>query len=207
MHETLFILFMLNPIVSKNPVVQDTVAVTNIHFTSGLRAGGDMLKPGPEFGIKFEYLLAHPVIVRVSADFNTAYANNIRFPQGRKKSIDLSFETLAYRGRKEFSVYLGLGAVLALNSFDLKRQMSDSLFPSNFAISPSEIYETEIDNAYGYRIILGMRYRVHYSFEFGFQEMKPQFTFRGRDSIGTFTMYRPSQMSSLRFTLGYLFHP
>ena len=207
MHQILLIMFLLNPIVPKNPVAQDTVDVTNIHFTVGARAAGDMLKPGPEIGLKFEYLLTHPIIVRVAADFNTAYVSNLRFPEGRKKSLDLAFETLVYRGQKKFTVFLGLGAIINLNSFSLRRQMADSAFPSDTLIVPSQIYETRIENGYGYRIILGFRYRVHYSFEFGFQEVRPKFSFWARDDEGDYVLYRKSKLSTLRFTIGYLFHP
>ncbi|SYZ73801.1 exported hypothetical protein [Candidatus Zixiibacteriota bacterium] len=207
MHQLLMVLFLLNPIVPKNPVAQDTVEVTNIHFTVGARVGGELLKPGPEAGVKLEYLLTHPVIVRVSADLNTAYVSNFRFPEGRKKSLDLAFETLAYRGRDKFTVFLGLGAVLSLSSFDLHKQMPDSVFPVDTLVSPSQIYKTRIENGYGYRIILGFRYQVHYSFEFGFQEIRPNFSFWSRDTEGQYIIYRKAKLSTLRFTIGYLFHP
>lgn len=202
MHEILMAVIMLAPIVSKNPVEQDTVAITNIHLSAGYRPANDILGQGGEAGAKFEYLLFHPIIIRSSIDYNFCNIKSHRLPEGQNRAVDLSVEALIYRGTKKLTAYLGGGLVYSLNHFKLKKQFDDSLFANG------AIYKTELENKYGYRVIMGFRIREHYTFEFGYQESHPSFMFWGYSPSGNnFVIYKDGELSALRFTLGYVFSP
>ncbi len=202
MHEILMAFVMLAPIVSKNPVEQDTVAITNIHLTVGYRPANDILSQGGEAGVKFEYLLFHPVIIRSSVDYNFSDLKSRRLPEGQNQAVDLSVEALIYRGAKRLTAYFGGGLVYSLNHFKLKKQLTDSLFAN------SAIHKTDIENKYGYRVIMGFRVREHYTLEFGYQESHPSFMFWGHSLSGNrFIIYKDGELSTLRFTLGYVFSP
>jgi hypothetical protein len=193
---------LLAPIVSKNPIIQDTVRDVNLHFTFGVRPGNYIQEYGPEIGLKFEYLLVHPVIIRSSVDFNSAYVNNDRYPNGRRNSIDLAIETLIYGGRKRLSSFLGIGLVYSLNSFNYENGSGYGL--EEFIISDKIIDETEIEDKYGYRLIMGFRFHEIYSIEFGYQESRPNFTINGHDEKENFTIYKSGRTSTVRLTVGYL---
>ncbi len=202
MQEILLALILLNPIVSKNPVKQDTLALTNIHFTVGYRPANDMVGYGPEVGAKFEYLLFHPIIIRGSVNYSSCEVKNFRLPEGKNDAFDFCAETFLYRGTKELTAYFGGGLVYSLNHFQLTKQLSDSLF------SQSSIYKTNIENKYGYRVIMGFRFREHYNFEFGYQESRPNFMFWGYSPDNhKIIIYKDGKLSALRFTLGYIFSP
>jgi hypothetical protein len=200
MNELILAMFLLAPIVSKNPVAQDTIAAANIHLTAGVRPGNYIIGEGVEGGLKFEYLLFHPIILRASADYSHSNMESFRYPDGKIQSLDVSTEAILYRGTKKLTAYLGGGVVYSFNHFDLKKQLEDSLFTN------SGIYNTDIENKYGYRLTMGFRFREHYSLEFGYQESRPNFMFHGVSTAGKrVIIYKESKLSVVRFTVGYLF--
>jgi hypothetical protein len=145
-------------------------------------------------------LLFHPVIIRASANFSSCAVDGNRLPGGQNNAVEFAFEALLYRGTKRFTAYLGGGPIYSTNNFRLSRQLNDSL------LAQSAVYKTEIEDKYGFRLTMGFRLAENYSFEFGFQELRPSFVFRGRSSEqGEIAIYRPSKLSTVRFTLGYIF--
>jgi len=200
MEEIVLTLFLLAPIVSKNPVAQDTVAPINFHVEFGYRPASDVIGFAPEMGAKFEYLLFHPIILTGFADYSISNIRDLRLPEGQNHAVDLGVEALLYRGTKKLTAYLGAGLVYSINHFELRKQLTDSLYTN------SGIYKTEIDNKYGYRVIMGFRVREHFSFEFGYQETRPKYLFWGNSPDGhKIVIYKDAQLSAVRFTLGYLF--
>ncbi len=199
MQELILTLFLLAPIVPRNPVAQDTVADANIHFIVGVRPGTNMVNLSPEVGVRIEYLVIHPIVIRASADLNAARVENPRFPSGQRRSADLAVEALIYRGRKRFTSFIGVGAVYSVNGFHLDRQVADPLLDS------LDVVKTDIENRFGYRIFLGFRYREHWSMEVGFQETRPEFSFRVNGTGGGYNyLFKKSDLSTLRLTIGYL---
>jgi hypothetical protein len=158
-----------------------------------------MVNLSPEVGVRIEYLVLHPIIIRASADLNMAKVKNPRFPSGQRRSADLAVEALIYRGRKRFTSFIGVGAVYSVNGFHLDRQLADPLLDS------LEVVKTDIENRIGYRIFLGFRYREHWSVEIGFQETRPDFSFKINGmGDGYNYLYKKSDLSTLRLTVGYL---
>jgi hypothetical protein len=216
MNPLLFTLILLAPIVSKNPIEQDTIKTINIHLFAGFHPGNEMLTPGGEAGAKFEYLLIHPFVVRASTDYNFASVSNAHFPKGDQRSLNLAFETFIYRGQKKLTAYLGGGVIYAVSNFHLEKQINDTLItvdkpqsiltPADTVVIDSTIYKTDIENRFGYRIFLGLRFKEHFSLELGYQQLKPFFSFWRKNPGGdNQIIYKQGKMSTVRFTAGYVF--
>lgn len=201
MYSLMLTVLLLAPIISKNPVIQDTVNDINFHLTLGVRPGNYIQQCGPEIGAKLEYLLFHPVIIRSSADFNSAYIDDDRYPKGRRNSIDIAFETLIYGGRKRLTSFIGAGLVYSINFFDYDIYSGYGL---DDIIGDRIIDKTGLDNQYGYRLIMGFRFHEFYSLEFGYQESRPNFAMTGHNGDDNFTIYKKSKSSTVRLTVGCL---
>ncbi len=205
---TLFaVLFLLSPMVSKTPVPQDTLNDINLHFTIGATSGGNVTQPGFTAGGKIEYLITHPLVVRLSGDYGFSDIIGREFPNGTLKSTELAFEALAYRGRNEYFIYLGLGVVKSFSKFSpdqidmfyFDNIEVDSLFESGNLVG------IDMSGGWGYRFILGGRYREKYSLEFGFQETRPDFTFLITRPDRKFAeVFRESKVTTFWVKTGYL---
>ncbi len=207
MNAMLLTMILLSPIVSKNPVEQDTLATFNIHIAAGVRTANDIVKSAPEFGAKIEYLLVHPLVLRTSVDYGFSSVKNSRYPLGDRRSFDIAAEAFIYRGRKKITAYLGAGAVYSVNSFKAEGRYMDTIFTVTDTIVRS-ISRIEIEDKYGYRFMLGIRIQEKYSFELGYQEIRPNFLLYSPQESDRYNIfYRPSKLSTLRITLGYIFSP
>jgi hypothetical protein len=207
MNAMLLTMILMSPIVSKNPVEQDTLATFNIHIAAGLRTANDIVKSAPEFGAKIEYLLVHPLVLRTSVDHSYSSVKNSRYPLGDRRSFDIAAEAFIYRGRKKLTAYLGVGAVYSVNSFKAEGNYIDTIFTVTDTIVRS-ISRIEIEDKYGYRFMLGIRIQEKYNFELGYQEIRPNFLlYSPQDNDRYNIFYRPSKLSTLRITLGYIFSP
>lgn len=207
MNALLLTLVLLSPIVSRNPVEQDTLATFNIHIAAGARTANDIIKSAPEFGAKIEYLLVHPLVLRTSVDYSFSSLKNSRYPLGDRRSFDIAAEAFVYRGRKKLTAYLGVGAVYSVNSFNAEGRYMDTIFTVTDTIVRS-ISRIEIEDKYGYRFMLGVRIQERYSLELGYQETRPNFLLYSPQENDKYNVYyRPSKLSTLRITLGYIFSP
>ncbi|MEA1979385.1 MAG: hypothetical protein U9N54_00225 [candidate division Zixibacteria bacterium] len=187
------------PIYPLNPSVQDTLNPTNIHVTVGLNGPNSLLTAGPEFTLKYEWMVSHPIVVRASLDYKYSTINSNFFPQGKMHSFVTSLETFTYRGTDKMTGYLGIGIVYSMNNFHPSQNSSDSLLNNH------NISKVEIKNKLGYRLILGMRIKRSYSVEIGITEIKTDFIYTTvLDNSSYFETLQKARISDFRFTLGYL---
>ena len=107
----LLTIFALSPIVSKNPVEQDTLGTLNLHIAVGLRPANEIMNAGPELGVKLEYLLFHPVVFRTAVEYNLSKIDSREYPVSDRSAIDISAGAFIYRGRKQLTAYIGAGVV------------------------------------------------------------------------------------------------
>ena len=204
MHSLILTLFLLSPVVSKNPVEQDTLAALNIHLAVGIRPANDITKAGPELGAKLEYLLIHPVVIRTSVNYTYSGIADGAYPLGDQTSFDIAAEAFVYRGRRKLTAYLGMGVIYSINGFEADGSYKDTVVYNDESVI-RDISKIEIEDKYGYRFTLGLRVQEKYAFELGFQETRPNFLLYnplGPDRYNIF--YRPSKLSTLRFTFGYV---
>ncbi len=187
------------PIYPLNPTVQDTLNPTNIHVTVGLNSPNALLTAGPEFTLKYEWMVSHPIVVRASLDYKYGAINSNFFPYGKMHSFLPSLETFTYRGTDKMTGYLGIGIVYSINNFHPSHSSADSLFNNH------NISKVETKNKLGYRLILGMRIKESYSIEIGITEIKTNFIYTTRlNDLSYFESLQKARISDFRFTFGYL---
>lgn len=187
------------PIYPLNPTVQDTLKPASIHVTVGLNSPNALLTAGPEFTVKYEWMVSHPIVVRASLDYKYGAINSHFYPYGKMHSFLPSLETFTYRGNNKMTGYLGIGIVYSINNFHPSQVASDSL------LSNHNISKVETKNKLGYRLILGMRIKQSYSIEIGITEIKTDFIYTTQlNNSSYFETLQKTRISDFRFTFGYL---
>ncbi len=187
------------PLYPLNPIVQDTVNLTNMHIAAGFNGPNQVITAGPELSLKYEVLFSHPFVFRAAVDYNYGSINSKLYPYGKIHSITPSIEAFVYRGTDKLTGYLGIGIVYTYTNFKLSPRSADSLKQNH------SITSVRIKNAPGYRLSLGLRIRKSYSMEMGITEIKPDFIFVTKLSETSYSeKLRKSRISDVRFTLGYL---
>ncbi len=183
-----------------NPTTQDTVNTMNLHVTAGVSSQSAMILAGPEMSLKFEYLFKHPFIFRSSFDLMFGKVDALNYPNGTIRRHSFSTEALYYRGTKKMTIYIGFGGLYGLGNFDLTES---NYFENRINGPPQDI---SFSNAYGYRIILGMRIQHKYSIEVIVTEISPSFVYFNQTGTDSFAEEELNfRANYVKLSIGYLF--
>ena len=188
------------PLAPLNPVEEDTLASIAIHFAVGVTNPNGIVTAGPLVSAKYEMLMLHPFMLRGTVDFKYGRVTSHLFPNGHLYSALFGLDAIYYRGTKHLTGYIGLGPVLSLQNFRWFDETADSLFATERTTA------IDMQQRFGYRITLGLRYHTSYSLEIAVVELQPDFKKTGIAFDGTETrMYQTTRTGGFRITLGYLF--
>ncbi len=188
------------PIAPLNPIEEDTLASINLHFTAGVANPNGIVSAGPVVTAKWEMLAVHPFMVRGTTDFKYGRVTSHLFPQGHLYSMMLGADAVYYRGTNHLTGYIGFGIVYAFHHFASFDTTTDSLYRLE------EVTTVDVEQAFGYRLTLGLRYHRCYSLEIAVVELKPDFKKTGRDPVNReFRTYQATRTGSFRVSVGYLF--
>lgn len=188
------------PIAPLNPVEEDTLASINLHVSVGFSNPNGVISVGPIISAKYEILAIHPLMVRGTADFKYGQLTSRLYPTGHLYTSMFGIDAIYYRGTNHLTGYLGLGLVYAFHNFRWFNATADSLFASE------RITAVDVQQQFGYRLTLGIRYHRAYSFEIAVVELHPDIKKTGRDIYGGETRtYEPTRTGGFRFSFGYLF--
>ena len=187
------------PVFPLNPTAQDTLPPMNLHFTIGLSSPNGLTQAGPEATAKYEMLIIHPVVAQLAFDYRYGKAKSKLYPTGNLHGATLSLVALYYRGTHKLMGYIGAGAVYTLHYFQLSDGSADSLLRNE------GITKVSLSRAFGYRIILGLRFHQSFSLEIGVTEVKPKLVFTERLSKNSYAVSADRiRLSEVRVTVGYL---
>ena len=147
------------PLAPLNPVEEDTLASSSLHFTVGVAKPNGIVTAGPLVSAKYEMLVLHPFVVRGTIDFKYGRVTSHLYPNGHLYSTLLGLDAIYYRGTKYLTGYLGLGPVLSFQSFKWFDQTADSLFATEriIAIDNIKIDQAQLAHACGGQIQSGGR--------------------------------------------------
>ena len=187
------------PMYPINPVKQDTVDMMNMHFSIGITAPNGLVKTGVEFSSKYEFLIVHPLVLRVAADFRISRVSHVRHPNGTVFGPLLSLEALYYRGTNRLTGFIGGGAVLALYDHSTSQSVADSL----------ELHYNITDVGFkrvnGYRLTFGLRFHRTYSLEVSITDVRPSFVYSTDLGDGSYSRrYEKARFNDFRVSFGYL---
>lgn len=187
------------PVFPLNPTAQDTIAPKNLHFTVGISSPNGLVGVGPEVTAKYEMLMVHPVIVRAAFDYRFGRVNSKLYPAGDLHGATVSAVALYYRGRHKLTGYIGMGIVYTFHGFRPTSAAADSLYKNH------QVDEVGIKPAFGYRIVLGLRFHRDFSLEIGITEVKPKLLFTSRLTEDSYSVVAEKiRLSDVRVTVGYL---
>ena len=188
------------PMYPLNPTGEDTVSFMNVHVTAGLNGPGAVVSTGPEFTIKYEMTLYHPLILRAAFDYRYGSISSSVYPDGDVHRGLLSAEALYYRGANGLTGYVGVGLVWAMNNFSIDQSEMDSLF-TNYGYTSVKMQDVP-----GYRLTAGLRIHKTYSIEIGLTETRPRYVYTTRYSPTSYSVLKKKFRSNdFRVSLGYLF--
>lgn len=210
MNTLLLAAFLLCPMIHQQPEPWDTLNDLNVHVVAGANMGSKVADPAPEFGGKLEYLLIHPIAVRVSGHYSFSNIGSFDIPSGSRESFDLSFEALAYRGRDDYFLYLGAGLVRTFNNYTPDR-FDDYTFNNeqyDSLMRVGNLTGVDLDDGWGYRIIAGGRYKERISLEMGIQRVWADFGFHLDNPdprMPYVDIYRDKIHATAWLTIGYIF--
>lgn len=188
------------PIAPINPVAEDTLRTSNLHFTVGVTTPNGIVSMGPEVSIKYEMLAVHPLLLRSSLDFKYARTISNLFPKGDLMTTSLAADAIYYRGTHRLMGYMGAGVIYSFHNFISSQETADSLWTTE------QIHDVDMDPKWGYRLTLGLRIHKSYSFEIGVTEMRPFFVKWGTagERVTTRTVQQ-TRTGGFRLSFGYLF--
>jgi len=197
----LFATLVSLPIYPLNPVQQDTIGFMNLHVTAGFNGPSSIVSAGPELTVKYEWVVAHPFIVRSAFDYRYGAVTANHYPDGSLHRGTFSAEGIYYRGTAKYTGYVGLGLVWSVFSYQLSGAAEDSL-STNCGISDVSITGTP-----GYRITAGLRVHRSYSVEIGLTDTRPDYTYIVRHDANSFSVSsRQIRFNDFRVSIGYLFN-
>ena len=188
------------PLYPLNPVEQDTLNQMNVHLTVGVNGPNKIADPGLQFSAKYELLLAHPIILRTAADYGFQDLSARQFPDGRLHSLILSTDVLYYRGTKDLTGFVGLGAVL-YNGFI---RLDDGV--KSHTMNDMQVSDLSVRPRLGIRATFGLRFSENISLELAISDVRPTIVSTGRISDNSYREIRDNfKLNEVRFSLGYLF--
>jgi hypothetical protein len=187
------------PMYPINPVKQDTLNMMNMHFSIGITAPNGLVKTGVEFSAKYEFLIVHPLVLRVAADYRISRMKHVRYPEGTVYGPLLSLEALYYRGTNRLTGFIGGGAVLALYAHSPSQAVADSLELHH------DITDTGFKRVNGYRLTFGLRFHRTYSLEVSITDVRPSFVYSTDLGDGSYSRrYEKARFNDFRVSFGYL---
>ena len=188
------------PLAPINPIEEDTLSSTAIHFAVGVTNPNGIVTAGPLVSAKYEMLAIHPLMVRGTVDFKYGRVTSHLYPNGHLYSTLFGVDAIYYRGTNHLTGYIGLGPVLSLQHFKWFDETADSLFAFERTTA------IDMQQRFGYRLTLGLRYHTCYSLEIAVVELQPDFKKTGIAIDGSETRkYQSTRTGSFRITFGYLF--
>ena len=188
------------PLAPLNPIEEDTLSEMSLHFTAGLANPNGIVTAGPVLSVNYEMLVIHPFMVRGTVDFKYGRMKSNLFPQGHLWTTMVGGDAIYYRGTNYLTGYVGFGFVYSFNNFISFDATADSLLVNE------GVTDVDIEQKWGYRLVLGLRYHKCYSLEVGVVELEPDFKKIGFDTNASETRsYQTTRTGSFRITLGYLF--
>lgn len=192
--------FLSLPLYPLNPTKIDTVNTTNLHLSAGINGPSQMMDIGPEFSIKYEMLLYHPLIARASFDYRFGKVSSEKFPDGTIHRGVIAAEVLYYRGTDHLMGFIGGGPVMSISYFSADDNVLQEL-NDEFGYT-----DVNIRNAFGYRVTLGLRYKSVYSLEVGITEIKPRFEYITDFEPGHYAVKTEKfRFNDFKISVGYLF--
>ncbi len=188
------------PLYPLNPVEQDTLNQMNVHFTIGVNGPNKIADPGLQFSAKYEFLVAHPIVLRGAADYGFQDLSSRQYPDGRLHSLILSTEALYYRGTDNLTGFVGLGAVF-YNGFI---RLDDGI--GNHTINDMQVTDLSVRPRLGLRATFGLRFSRNISIELAITDVRPSIVSTGRVNSASYReIAERIKLNEVRFTLGYLF--
>ena len=201
MYSLLLTTLLSMPIYPLNPTVQDTVATHVIHITAGAVGPNEVASAGPDFTLKNEFLIHHPVVVRAGIEYRFGSMSSKRFPHGHLQALTLATSVLYYRGTNRMTGYLGAGVVYVMSGLKMKTAVADSLFRAE------DVTGIDLSNTLGYRFLLGLRYRNSFSLEISLTNTRPDFVKHSElNQFSSLDKSEPLKLNDVRVSLGYLFN-
>ena len=188
------------PLYPLNPVDQDTLPSMNLHLSVGAASPTELLPVTPFLSVKGEWLMFHPVVMRPSVDYRFGDSRAGNMPDGFVHQVIFELETFAYRGTNSLTGYVGFGLLWAVNDFDLTSEAADSL------LRTEDLAKVSLDNSFGYRLSMGVRWSRVYSVEVNVTELDSRMHFNSTTVGGLFRTYSEEvDMGDFRVHFGYLF--
>ncbi len=206
----LLTLLLLSPMVTNQQTQWDTLNVLSLHVVAGGNVGSSLTDPGAELGLKAEYLVWHPIAMRVGGNFNMSGVNDFDIGVGTQESFNVSAEVFTYRGKNDYFIYLGLGALYNFGWYDPSSFDGVKFYDlkTDTVYKDITILDADMSGSWGYLAFLGGRYKQKYSFELGFRVTKPDFVFLTQwpspDGPRLAEIYRPKQISTMWVRIGYI---
>jgi hypothetical protein len=182
-----------------NPAQDDTVNVMNLHFTAGVVSPSELISLGPEFTLKYEFLLSHPFVLRTGFDYRFGRMKQLKYPQGDYQGFTISAECLHYRGSHRMKGIIGAGIVYNYSSVSLDDRVADSI------MAAQQIADVRVEPHFGYRIILGLRRSDLWSFELRVTDIRTNLVYQRDLAPNRFSLERQRfKLSDVRVSFGYL---
>jgi hypothetical protein len=189
------------PVWPLNPTQNDTLETVNLQFSAGLAGPNSVGSAGPLLTFKHEWLVLHPLVLRSSLDYRSSNVDNKVQPKGMIHQGTLSLESFYYKSNQDWTAYIGIGILYALNSFHPAASTSDSL--KQF----EGVDDISMKDSFGARLGLGLRYRRAWALEVSVTETNSKFLYRASLGDNTFqTFDKKLHLADIRVTVGYLWH-
>jgi hypothetical protein len=187
------------PIFPLNPSYDDTLNRVNIHFTAGLASPSELVSVGPEFTIKYEYLVTHPFVLRTGLDYRYGRLNGLKYPDGNYHGFTTSGEVLYYRGSHKMTGFVGGGLLYNFNTLDIDNGSDDSILALN------QISSVSMENRFGYRVIFGLRRYGTWSFELRISDIRNNLVYRRDLAPNRYSLQKEKvKLSDIRVSFGYI---
>jgi hypothetical protein len=200
MNTLLLVSWLCLPIAPLNPIEEDTLAAYNLHIAVGLSNPNGIISAGPTLSAAFEMLLVHPIMARATVDFKYGRVSSNLYPKGDLYSMIYGVDAIYYRGTNHLTGYIGFGFIYAFHHFEFSASAADSLLRTESVIA------VDVQQEFGYRLTLGLRYHRSYSLEISVSELYPDIKKTGVDAVGGESrMYEETRTGSFNVALGYLF--
>jgi len=187
------------PVFPLNPTYDDTLNLMNFHFTAGVSTPSELVSVGPEFSIKYEYMLTHPFVLRTGLDYRYGRLNGLKYPDGDFHGFTSALELLYYRGSQKMKGIIGAGILYNFNILDIDHGAADSILTSKQKNSVS------LDNKFGYRLIFGLRRSQNWSFELRISDIRNNLVYREDIAPNYYSLQKEKvKLSDIRISFGYL---
>ncbi len=209
MHVLLALIWLAAPLAPINPIQQDTLPAVSLHVSAGVAVDNGILSTGPLIGVKYEWRVVHPLVLRGGFDFRVGQAETRIWPNGSLEpsavitgpfqSMAIDLDIFYYRGTNKLMGYIGVGAICSFERYSANDASAASL-RHDFGID-----QVGMSQQFGYSLLLGLRFKKSYSFEIGISELRPDVTYAGhRSSASYVTGVSETRLGSFRVSLGHI---